>query len=373
MSPIIQVDDDPSLLDLMLSDSRLAPGCYQTTNYWQFMERKLMPELRAAGLKDFRRRHRSPLHSFGASDLKVLPPHIDFLQLRLLNNRYTVRIPGYERWLERLGLAISKPLPFAGGARINTEKLAKMMVDRAVHYGAAQGALPLEMIADSLVGNPGWCIEAFDKVYTMTFLRKYMEYAYCCQHVAFNTISTLVELGSGAGRQAEVLKKLYPNLTLYLFDLPPQLYVCEQSMHKIFPGQVVGYRETRDYKTLPPPDGRIHIIGNWKFPLLKEADIDLFWNAASFQEMEPDVVAAYLSDVNASAKAAYICAVMGGKHVAQRPGKPGVLRQTVLDDYKRGLPDFELVHMDYTVTPLGDEAIRNSYNYSSSFWRRQNG
>ncbi|EMM79683.1 sugar O-methyltransferase domain protein [Leptospira interrogans str. 2006001854] len=33
--------------------------------------------------------------------------------------------------------------------------------------------------------------------------------------------------------------------------------------------------------------------------------IDLFWNAASFQEMEPDVVSNYLTIVNESAKAIF--------------------------------------------------------------------
>lgn len=364
----IQVDSDPSLLDLMLADSKGAPACYQATNYWRFMERQLLPELRTMNLVDFRRRRKSVLASFGATDLEIAPPYLDLLGFRVLNNRLTIRIPGYARWMEQAGMALSRFLPFAGGPRISAENLEKIAVDRAEQYAAKWGAKPLLSIGDSLVGNPGWSFEYGDKSYTLSFINKFMHYAYCCQFLNFSEISTVAELGPGLGTQAEVLKKLFPHLTIYLFDIPPQLYVCEQYLRKVFPGQVVGYRETRGLDALPTADGNIHIVGNWKFPLLKDAKIDLFWNTASFQEMEPDVVAEYLRLVNDSAKAVYLSGVLKGKFVAKGPGFPGVLRQTVLQDYEKGLPDFDRIHMDYTVAPLAEEANKRGY---SSFWRRR--
>jgi len=42
--------------------------------------------------------------------------------------------------------------------------------------------------------------------------------------------------------------------------------------------------------------GRVHLLGNWQMPTLREFQFDLFWNAASFGEMEPDVVENYLSN-----------------------------------------------------------------------------
>ena len=63
--------------------------------------------------------------------------------------------------------------------------------------------------------------------------------------------------------------------------------------------------------------GKILCLG-WKFPMIEEIPVDLFWNASSFQEMEPEVVANYLKFVNRAAKSVYLLEVMGGKEVASK-------------------------------------------------------
>jgi len=366
-----QVDDDPELLELMLTDGNAAPPLYRVTNYWEFLDRKLLPELRRMGLRDFRRRPQSALASFDATDRLPLPPHLNLFACRLLNNRLTVRIDGYERLLERLSLAISRLLPLADSGYISVTGLGRIALDRAVDYGARMGARPLADVGDSLLGNPEWVVERGERAYTITFLKKYLNYAYCCRFLDFDAIATVVELGPGSGRQVEVLKKLHPQLTLYLFDIAPQLYVCEQYLKKVFGDKVVDYRRTRDLAALPKPDGRIYLFLNTKFPLLDGGKVDLFWNTASFQEMEPVVVANYLSFVNRAADTAFIMACMGGKHVARAPGQPGVLRATTFDDFATGLKDLECVDRSFSVRPFGDEAIESPLNYENSFWRRR--
>ncbi|MBI2585074.1 MAG: putative sugar O-methyltransferase [Rhodospirillales bacterium] len=369
--PSVQVDDDPELLALMRADGATAPAPYQTTNYWQFIDWKLMAELRQKGLRDFRARHQSPLASAGATDLRPLPPHINLFAFRVFNNRFTVRIAGYDRWLERIGLAISRRLPLAGDIHIATKKMGKIALDRADYYGAKWRAKPLADACDSLIGNPEWVIEREGLPYTISFLNKYLDYAYCCPFIDFDSIRTVVELGPGSGRQAEVLKKFHPHLTLYLFDIPPQLYVCEQYLKKVFPDATVGYRKTRALDRLPEADGRIYLFSNAKFPLLGDRRIDLFWNAASLQEMEPDVVANYLSFVNGFADAVFVQACMAGKQVARSPGFPGVLKPTTIEHYRFGLAGFECRDRTFTITAFGDEADEHLYNYENSFWRRR--
>lgn len=150
-----------------------------------------------------------------------LPPHLNLFACRLLNNRFTVRIDGYERILERLSIAISRFLPLAAGGYVTVEGLGRIAVDRANDYGARMGARPLADAEDSLVGNPEWVIHHVDRAYTVTFLNKYLNYAYCYRFVDFEAIESVAELGSGGGRQVEMLKKLHPRLTVYLFDIAP--------------------------------------------------------------------------------------------------------------------------------------------------------
>ena len=94
--------------------------------------------------------------------------------------------------------------------------------------------------------------------------------------------------------------------------------------------------------------GKIFIFGNWKFPILEQLEIDLFWNSASFQEMEPDVVSNYLKYVNTQAKAVYLLETMKGKKIAKKKGDPGVIKKTTFQDYKNGLANFQLIDISPT-------------------------
>lgn len=367
-----QVDEDPELLRLMMSDSRAALPIYQATNHWQFMERKLTPELRRLGLKDFRRRPRSPLQSFGCVDRLPLPPHIDLFNYRLLNNRYTVRISGYEPLLEHIGLAISQKLPIVSGIKLRAIDLEKIAFERAEFYASKWGAPPLSNISASIVGNPEWTFEKYGNIYTMSFIQKFIHYAYASQFINFDDVNLFVELGGGAARQIEVILKMHPNMTIMLFDIPPQIYVGQKYLEAVFPGRVVSYRETREYRNMPSPEkGMIYVFGSQQFPLLENASADLFWDAASFQEMEPDAAANYLYCVNRFAKAVFLQEIMAGRPFLAPVGKLGVLKKTVENDYHVGLPDFECIDMSPIIDPVQGEAEDKPGNYFNSFWRRR--
>ena len=108
-------------------------------------------------------------------------------------------------------------------------------------------------------------------------------------------------------------------------------------------------------------------MGNWKFPLVDKMAVDLFWNAASFQEMEPDVVANYLQYVNKSARNVYLQELMEGQIKAKGVGSKGVIQKTTLEDYQKGLSQFNMVNLSKCWTPLGI-----SDQYSDSFWKLKN-
>ena len=57
-------------------------------------------------------------------------------------------------------------------------------------------------------------------------------------------------------------------------------------------------------------------------------------------------------------------AALESQPVSRAPGEPGVLRQTTLDDYRRGLPNHTLVDMSPCIRPLG--MLRDHHD---SFWR----
>jgi hypothetical protein len=119
--------------------------------------------------------------------------------------------------------------------------------------------------------------------------------------------------------------------------------------------------------TIPSNEnGKIFMLGNWKFPILDNMKVDLFWNTASFQEMEPKVVLNYLSYVNKSANSIYLQEAFGGKEVASKKGNAGVLKQVVLDHYIQGLSEFKIIDESPSILVSG----KLMTGYTDTFWKR---
>ncbi len=357
--------DDQELLKLMIEDTGNAPNIYKPTNYWAVCEKSFLPELEKLGLRDFRRRKNSIQQSFGATDLFRPPPQIDLRKSRMFNNRITRRIPLWSRFLSLQNGLLNRVFPVSCETYEAGES-DQLLYEFARLYGEKVGAKPVYQFKASLIGNPEHVIMVGDKPYTISILSCYLQYAYCCNYIDFDGVKILVELGCGSGKQVEVIKKLHPDICFLLFDIPPQVYVCEQYLKSVFPGDVVSYRDTKQMDSVTDiRGGRIFIFGNWKFPIIGQLRADLFWNSASFQEMEPDVVANYLKYINTQARAVYLREVMGGKEVALTRGSPGVLKQTKLEDYRKGLGNFKLHNISPVLWP-----IRKRSGYSNSFWGR---
>jgi putative sugar O-methyltransferase len=259
---------------------------------------------------------------------------------------------------------------YVGGSRGGVQRLC---YEFAKCYGEKSGARSLDQLSASTVGNPEDVFTANGNTYTTSVLQYYILYAYCCQYMKFDSIRTIMELGCGSGKQIEVMRTLHPHLCFYLFDIPPQLYVCEQYLSAVFPGSVVSYRETREMAELTEPrEGKIYLFGTWKLPDLERAHWDLFWNSASFQEMEPDLVLNYLSFVNRLTREyVFLQENMRGMKQAHRKGEFGVLQATTLEHYNQGLPAFETVDMSDSVDLWQMRGLHAAPPYTRSFWRRR--
>ena len=245
---------------------------------------------------------------------------------------------------------------------IDIKDLRLLYYELAKFYGEKNGAKPLSGLEDSLVGNPEDTFSVDGKYYTPSLLSYYCQYAYCCKYADFNSVDTIMEIGCGAGRQTEVIKKFHPDICFYVFDIPPPLYVCERYLSTLFPDSVVSYRQTRTMTSVPKQSrGKIFIFGNWKLSELTNLDYDLFWNSASFQELEPSVVLNYLKYVNEQTnKYVFLCGLLKGS-------EHRVHDKTTFEHYKRGLEDFLLQDLSKATLPL----YTSHDPYYFSFWRRK--
>lgn len=358
LSETKQVKDNLQLLELMLQDARSAPSLYKPTGYWAEYEKIFLPELRTLGLQDFRRRKNSVLSMFGATDLLPISeslsylPQWDRISRRIKIIRSFLKLSVKTRLFGKLIRYLSSTY---FGMRLEDVRL--LLYEFAKCYGEKNGAKPLVELKASTVGNPEDVFSINRNTYTTSILNYYIQYAYCCKYMNFDFINAMLEIGSGSGKQIEVIRKLHPHLCFYIFDLPLQLYVCEQYLSALFPDSVVSYAQTRTMKSIPEPDqGKIFFFGNWKLPELTNLKYDLFWNSAGFQEIEPEIVLNYLKYVNLQTKNyIFLNAVMEGK---------GIL--TTLEHYKNGFVNFHLKDLSRAVRlPI------TRSNYSFSFWIRK--
>ena len=97
-------------------------------------------------------------------------------------------------------------------------------------------------------------------------------------------------------------QSLNPNLKWVVnINVPPVLYIAGQYLRSIPSVEVVDYSATRDLKRINPQaasDGRtrVYMLAPWQTPQL-ETEVDLFLNAASFQEMDSETCAAYAKEI----------------------------------------------------------------------------
>lgn len=359
--PELQARDDPELLECMLSDLQEAPEIYRPTSYWAKYCDGTVSYLRSKGLTDFRRTEQGFLPSLGAGDLHFVTTPLRTLAQSDLSQEKK------EELLQYLNLLQQNPkaslLPFG----LSVTDLHETAYRMAELYGHGAGAGLLSTVSASLIGRPVNTFTMGTRVYTHSFLNYYWRYAYCSQFARFDRIDNIVEIGSGAGKQVEVIKKLHPHINFYLLDLAPSLYICSQFLKGVFPDDVVDYRDSRGHRSiLADRPGRIMILSNAQVDDIAPEGTTLFWNAASFGEMEPPVVENYLQVIKPMSDAVFLFQCMGGKEKAG-PERGGVLEQTKLEHYRRYLGDeFDLVDRWQAFSPL--KCITQSGGYEDTFW-----
>lgn len=319
--------EHPRLVRLM-EDYRAAPNEFQATSYWAAYEGKLLEEIGSLDLTRLRSGKAQILETFGFNDITY---------------KYQSKKFFLERWLlqaltKTFG-SLREILPYG----IKLKDIREMAVHHCQIVGELASARPIGELSASEFGMPADLFEYAGQKYTMPFLNNYVRYCFAKKYVPLTGQEVFVELGSGSGYQVEILKKIHPEMTVLCFDLPAQVFLCEEYLRSIFgEDAVVSTDETSRWSSLTNVQpGKIHFFGNWKWPLLRGYSFDLFWNAASFGEMEPEVVRNYLSYIKDSVDYVYLLQARHGKETS---GKASVVQKvTTFSDYQDILGGFRLL------------------------------
>lgn len=342
-------------LSTLIEAYRNAPAEFHATQYWQSYEGRIVDEIRRLDPDQMRSGKYPILATFGFDE----NPYFCHPNACGVRKWVTQAIHHVHRALEDRAI-----LPYG-----------KSIADlRDVGYRHCQllgrlcGARPIEEIQVSRFGNPADLFEVDGKPYTMHFLNYYVRYCFAHKHISLTPGQTIVELGSGAGFQVEVLMKACPGLTILCFDMPAQLFLCESYLTQALgPNTVVGTDQTLAWQDLSGVQpGRVHFLGNWQIPLLKKFSFDVFWNAASFGEMEPKVVENYLGYVLPTPNWVYLLQASQGKEVQ---GATHVERPIRFEDYDRLLCGYRLREKHDAYCAVGK--LSRSGGYFEAVWSRE--
>ena len=270
-----QVDDDLILLERMMEELSKANEFYKPTNYWENYCKKFLPELRVKGLKNFRRRERSILNSFGATDIRI--------KGRIIVNK---KFRGSNRVANILTNLINRSRLFSFGFNDFFWSDSSDIVEYFYYYVKSKFdklGFDLNKAHTTFYGNPEDLIEINNNYWTTAHLLYCSMFADAARFIPFNNSMFFCELGAGLGRNIEILSRLYDKATFILIDIPPQLYVANQYLKKIYNEKVLDYEKSiylnpLHKDTINKIKGKIVILPSWKLPEWSSLNLDIFWS-----------------------------------------------------------------------------------------------
>ena len=356
-----QVDDDPSLLELMVDDMEASRAFYRPTKYWKGYTAAIIELFQKVGLRDFRRSKERVLASFGCVDR--IPERQLSAFLNQSKNLPKDRLEVIDPYMEFANSLWQQGVPVGpGGLTVaNFFSISERLADaKALKVGLK----PFSELSISRFGNPDGFIKdgshrTFRSIYYFNFV------CFTAQFADLSQYSTVVEIGSGSGAQAEILKKLFPRLTIVLLDLAPQLYTAERYLIKSFPDDVVPYRETNsnnwDGSLIP---GKIYFLPLRAIEKLAPKGKVLFWNAASFGEMEPGIVKNYAKYISSFSANLFLMQHFSGKH--------GTRVSVTMPVYEKAFSSYTLIAKSQStradsVTPI----LEDDDFYHNTFWQKK--
>lgn len=347
---------DLALLDELRRRYRESPAIYHATRYWENYEAAISQEIERLELEQIDSGLYPYLATFGFGTApyrrrsKSMRGRAGFGKLLDAGHRL-------------VGERKLRMLPYG----LKLHDVHALALARAELAAVQTGARPPDGVQAPACGDPQDLFEVDGRRYSISYLTYYLRYCFVHGVVGLRGDEVIAEIGSGSCKQAAVLKRALPDATLLCFDLPLQLFLGYHYSRGFMAEQMVALEETMSWTDLAGLQrGKVHFFGNWQTPLLRERPVDLFWNAASFGEMEPQVVRHYLDQVADRASWIYLMQARHGKESGRRRG--GVERPQTFEDYCGYLPGHVLRHERLALGAL--KPYRESGGYFEAVWER---
>ena len=265
----------------MLADGARADPLWRPTAYWQPYCKRIERELKHAGLAGIRTNH-TLLKGFSAGGLPspILPR---------------------AAWKRLIWRSIENT-PYMTRVVAEYRRLLRVTYDRAVDAEIRHARLVLERIADAhpqmtppeklALGDAEDTFIWRNYVVTAEWVQYLTRLSDFYQTVPTREVTAISEIGHGLGLSTLAHIALNPGLRMVVnCDIPPILYISTQFLKSIPGIEVIDYRAVASGEILQPRSSDRPTV--YQLPPWRLSDVtfeaDAFFNAYSFQEMEPDI------------------------------------------------------------------------------------
>jgi len=190
------------ILDRLYLKYKNAPEIFQAGRYWKAYETKIVEEIKNADIEQLRSGKYPIFNTFGFTE-------------QVYN--YQDGIPFFHKLVKKiirkLFITNRATLPYS----LKLSDIREMAYENCKLHGQISKTKSISEIATSMFGNPNDLFEINGKKYTMQFLNFYIRFCFMQEHLQLKGDETIVELGPGSGFQIEILKKIFPDLTILCF------------------------------------------------------------------------------------------------------------------------------------------------------------
>ncbi|MGD9921134.1 MAG: putative sugar O-methyltransferase [Pseudorhodoplanes sp.] len=284
------IADDPALLSMMVQGAQQSGPLWIATPYWQGYRDRILREIARTGVRGMRN-NQILLKGFAFGGMPR--PELPATPFKRAVWQMLAAFPGVRRILAEHNRVFAAEYERHKAARRNLarvamDEVAKTFPDLKPPPGIANGG------ADDAFS---WRGHLLVPAYAMYLTRIADFYA----RVPPAEVTSILEIGPGLGLSTLAHMTLNPHLRVVAnVDIVPVLYLSTQFLRTIEAVDLVDYREMRDHVSISieaPEDGlRLYQMAPWQLPKL-EGQIDYFFNAFSFQEMEEEIVRNYAAEI----------------------------------------------------------------------------
>lgn len=284
------MQDDLRLLQTMVDDQRGQSGLYSPGAYWRPYCDRIVSAIKRDGISNFRSNHAI---SKGYADSVSLDPSLFW------GTTGSWRSGLLKKFVEFGPVRKTLIAPYLSAIDYHYRKMSGF---RQYYYDREFGAwlndnFKGERLPETLAGGCVESVEINGRRISINYLTHLVRIFNFSKHIDLTRIKSVFEIGGGYGANAHLLLHLYPNIKKFFYlDIAPVLYVGTQYLKYFFPGSVKDYLQTRDKERIDVPEDDVReIIAILPWQLDRVGGrFDLFWNSASLQEMDPEIIDNYL-------------------------------------------------------------------------------